>query len=219
MTRRTLILIAAALAVARAAGAQSTAPATTTPSATPATSATPAASDSARTMPAPGRLSWTSDRLPLRVGDLLTVVVDEQTTAREQVSQVAQGDRSLRGDLNAGIGEDDRIGPTKSIGSVLRSDSREVGEAGHRGDLSGVLTVRVVSIAADGTAQVEGSKKVNVDGRPQEIVVRGLVRPQDVSASNCVPSSRVANAEITYKGKKIAPHTSFIGRILGMLWP
>jgi flagellar L-ring protein precursor FlgH len=210
MTSRTLILMAAALAIAHAAGAQGAAP---------ATSAAPPASDSARTMPAPGRLSWTSDRLPLRVGDLLTVVVDEQTTAREQVSQTAQGDRSLRGDLNAGIGEDARIGPTKSIGSVLRSDSRDIGEANRRGDLTSVLTVRVVSIAADGAAQVEGSKKVNVDGRPQEMVIRGVVRPQDVSPSNCVPSSRVANAEITYKGKKIGPHTSLIGRILGMLWP
>ncbi len=208
MTRIWLVTVAATLALAGVARAQR------------ATSPPPAAADSSRAAAiVPARLSWTSDRLPLRVGDLLTVVVDEQTSARERVSQVGQGDRSLRADLNAGVGEDARIGPTKSFGSVLRSDSRDVGEANRQGDLSGVLTVRVVALAPDGTAQVEGGKKVMVDGRPQEILVKGVVRPQDVSASNCVLSSRIANAEITYKGKKLGPHTSFIGRFLAMLWP
>jgi hypothetical protein len=46
-----------------------------------------------------------------------------------------------------------------------------------------------------------------------------MVRSEDVSSNNAVASSRVANAEITYKGKKLGPSTGIFGKILGILWP
>jgi flagellar L-ring protein precursor FlgH len=167
----------------------------------------------------PVRLSWTSDRIPLRVGDLLTVVVDEATAASERVSRIATGNHAIRADLNAGIGADVGLGPAKSIGSGFGSNSRDVGEAGRQGDLTAVLTVQVTGLEGDGTIRIAGNKKVSVDGRVQDITLKGLVRSQDVSPTNCVLSNRVANAEITYKGKKLAPTMGIVGRFLAMLWP
>jgi len=209
------VLVAAALAAPSGALAQSqAAPATASPP--DSSGAAPAAAAPAA---APQRLSWTSDRMPLRVGDLVTVMVDEATAASERVSKVATGDHKLRADLNAGIGDDFRLGPTKSFGSGLQSGSRDVGEAGRAGDLTAVLTVRVTALEPDGSARIEGRKKVTVDGRVQEIGLKGLVRPQDVTASNCVLSNRIADVEIDYKGKKIGPSLGIAGRILAMLWP
>lgn len=208
------VLIVAALAVPGAAVAQ-----------TPDPPAAEAAPESSATAPAgltgraPARLSWTSDRMPLRVGDLLTVVVDEATAASERVSKVATGDHALRADLNASIGADVVIGPAKSFGSGFKSSSRDVGEAGRQGDLTAVLTVQVTGLEGDGAVRIEGTKKVTVDGRVQNITLKGLVRSQDVSQTNCVLSNRVANAEITYKGKKIGPSKGILGRVLSMLWP
>lgn len=192
---------------------------------TPEPPAAESAPDSGATAPArpteraPARLSWTSDRMPLRVGDLLTVVVDEATAASEKVSRVAAGDHAIRADLNASIGADVVIGPAKSFGSGFKSSSRDVGEAGRSGDLTAVLTVQVTGIEGDGTIRIEGRKKVTVDGSVQDISLKGLVRSQDVSQTNCVLSNRIANAEITYKGKKIAPTMGIVGRFLAMLWP
>jgi flagellar L-ring protein precursor FlgH len=208
------VLIVAALAVPGTATAQSPDP--------PAAESAP---DSSATAPAgltgraPVRLSWTSDRMPLRVGDLLTVVVDEATAASERVSKIATGNHAIRADLNAGIGTDVGLGPAKSFGSGFGSNSRDVGEAGRQGDLTAVLTVQVTGIEGDGTIRIAGGKKVTVDGRVQDITLKGLVRSQDVSPTNCVLSNRVANAEITYKGKKIGPTVGILGRFLAMLWP
>lgn len=182
------------------------------------------AADSAAPPPAPAglsptRASWVSDRMPLRVGDILTVVVDEQTAASERVSQVATGNRTQRTNLNAGIGDDVRLGPSKGFGTGMNSDSRDVGEAGRRGDLTAVLSVRVTAVEPNGVAHIEGHKEVTVDGRKQEITVQGLVRSEDIAASNYVLSNRIAESVITYRGKKIGPRQGILGRILSILWP
>ncbi len=188
----------------------------------PADSTAPADSAAAAPPPAPIRVpraSWLSDRLPLGVGDLVTVVVDEQTNATERVSSIATGNRSSRADLNAGIGPDARVGPNKSFGSGINSTSRDVGDAGRQAGFTAVITVRVVELSPNGLAKISGTKKVTIDGRAQDVTLTGTIRAADVDAHNQVRSNRVADAVLTYKGKKIAPRTGFLGSLLGMLWP
>jgi len=178
--------------------------------------------DSAAAAPAPVRVvraSWLSDRLPLRVGDLVTVVVDENTSATEHVSNVATGNRSQRTDLNADVASDPRIGPQKSFSTGINSDSRDVGDAGRNAGFTAVITVHVVDLAPNGVAKVTGTKKVTVDGRTQDITLSGVIRTEDVDAHNQVRSDRVADVVLTYKGKKLAPRTGFLGSLLGIVWP
>ena len=79
--------------------------------------------------------------------------------------------------------------------------------------------MHVTGLDATGNAKIEGNKKVIVDGRPQEVTIQGLIRPDDVGSDNTVSSSRVADAVITYKGKKIGPRQGILGKILSILWP
>lgn len=167
------------------------------------------------------RASWLSDRMPVRVGDLLTVVVDEQTAARSRVSRTASGDRGTNADLTANVASGSAAAQNTAvrIDAGLNRDSRDAGETSRSGDLTAVLTVRVDRIEPSGIAHVTGSRKVSVDGQTQEIALEGVVRPEDITAANTVASNRVAEAVITYKGKKIGPHTGLAGKFLGMLWP
>ena len=162
------------------------------------------------------RASWLSDRMPLRPGDLVTVVVDEQTAARERVSRVADGNRGMNARLRAELPSSTK---GANIQAGLLSNSRDVGEAGRTGDLTAVLTASVVALQPGGAVRIQGSRKVNVDGRLQTITLEGVVRAEDVDASNRVLSSRVADAVINYKGGKIGPRTGIMGKFLGMLWP
>ena len=164
----------------------------------------------------PPRASWLSDRMPLRPGDLLTIVVDERTASRERVSKVARGDRLMRGAIRADMNASPK---NYGLASEMDQASHDQGEANRSGDLTAVLTVRVTAIEANGVARVQGSKKVTVDGRLQEITLAGAVRPQDVRPSRSVLSERVADAVITYKGKKIGPRSGILGGILSLLWP
>jgi len=193
----------------------------------PARAQTPAARDSGAaradsTAPPPvrtPRASWLSDRLPLRVGDLVTVVVDEQTAATEHVSNVATGNRSQQADLNPNLSSDVAIGPSRSFGTGITSNSRDVGDAGRTAGFTAVITVRVTDIAPNGIARIAGTKKVNLDGRQQDVTLTGSIRTQDVDAHNQVRSDHIAEAVLTYKGKKLAPRTGILGGLLGIIWP
>lgn len=165
------------------------------------------------------RASWLSDRLPLRIGDLITVHVDESASASEQVSTQASANRAMKAKLGVGIDKDVRLGPAKDFETGLESSSAEQGGSGRRGELNAVLTVRVTDVDASGVATIEGSRNVTVDGRTQTVQLKGLVRAEDVSSANTVSSSRVADAVITYKGKKFAAKSGILGKILSIFWP
>lgn len=210
------LLLAACVAPVRAQDADPADPAAEPEAAAADTAVAPA-------VPAPRvrapRASWLSDRLPLRVGDLVTVVVDERTAASENVRNEAVGNRSQRADLNAGLSEDARIGPNKSFGTGMQSSSRETGDAGRNSGFATVLTVRITRIEPNGVARIEGTKKVTLDGRAQDVTLTGAIRAEDVDARNRVRSDAIADAQLTWKGKKMAPKSGILGSLLGILWP
>ena len=167
------------------------------------TAQTPQTPDSAR--PAPERrVSWISDRRPLRVGDLLTVVVDERVSAAERNSKRGSLSRKQGGTFDLNTSATSTFSP-KSFGVGYEGKSDESGQANRIQDLSAVLSVRVIAIEPGGVARIEGRRTVSVDGRKLEVVLQGTVRPEDVPPGNIVRSSRIADAMITYKGKSIGP--------------
>jgi flagellar L-ring protein precursor FlgH len=97
--------------------------------------------------------------------------------------------------------------------------SRNDGTANREGGLTAVLSVRVIGFEGASLLRVRGSRVVEVDGRKQEVSLEGLVRSEDVSPSNIVQSSRVADAVISYDGKNIGPSRGIIGSILSIFWP
>ena len=153
------------------------------------------------------------------VGDIVTIVVDETVNASERQSQNAVSNRKQEMGLNLNVGTDLAIGPQKGFQSGVNNNSRNTADAGRQGDLTAVISVRVVSIEPSGIAHLKGEKTVGVDGRNQVIQVEGVVRPEDVSSQNTVPSSRIAESVISYKGKKIGPAKGILGSILSIFWP
>ena len=83
-----------------------------------------------------------------------------------------------------------------------------------------VLSVRVTGTRRGGQRQDRGRQ--DRDRRRSErrrSSSQGVIRPDDVGSDNTVASSRVADAVISYKGKKIGPRQGILGKILSILWP
>jgi flagellar L-ring protein precursor FlgH len=176
----------------------------------------------ADTTPAPPRVapraSWLSDRRMFTVGDVLTILVDEQTAASERTGRNASSSRGQSAGLNAASGANPAI---VDIGfqNSLSQTSDQTGASGREGRLSATLSVRVAQIAPDGGLAILGTREVTVDGRRQQMTLRGFVRPEDVSPQNVVLSSRIADAAITYRGNGIGPRRGILGGLVAFFWP
>jgi flagellar L-ring protein FlgH len=168
------------------------------------------------------RQSWTADRRDFVEGDVITVLIDEHTLAAANQGNFAS-DRRFR-DLGVGAAQN-VTGAIPSVrgevSSTNQAESRSRGEATRQNRFQGEMTVRVIGIEPGGLLRVEGRKVVNIDRTSEELMLRGLIRPQDVSTRNLVDSWRVADAELLYtsRGGLASPRGGIIGRILGIIWP
>ncbi|MCU0626660.1 MAG: flagellar basal body L-ring protein FlgH [Gemmatimonadaceae bacterium] len=171
----------------------------------------------------PARQSWTSDRRNFMVGDLVIVKLDEFTLA----SATMRDDNSARRrtDADFGIelpGQAPGAAPAAKFGTERNTESRDRGDRSRQLRLQGELTARVMAIdPVTGALQIKGTKSVGVDKDVQTIAFAGSVRPQDLTGTNMIESSRVADArlDITNKGSLAKPKQGIIGKILGIVWP
>jgi flagellar L-ring protein precursor FlgH len=134
-----------------------------------------------------------ADRRAHRIGDTLTVVVVETASASATANT---------GDANAvqfgAQGQTPR--GTYPYGIGLSGSDQGQGATSRTGALNAQLTVRVVGIDGDGLLRVRGSQTVVVNGEKQRIALEGLVREQDILASNVIPSNRISDAQIEFTG-------------------
>ena len=153
------------------------------------------AQDPVPTTGRPLRTSFVSDRLPVGVGDIITILVDEFT-----LTEANRDDASSR-DRTRNVGASVNAAGTRtggSLGTQNDLDNREQGGASRTDRFSAEISVRVVEMGANGLARVEGTKKMQIDDHEQEVVVRGWLRTHDVRPGNTIESWRLADAELLY---------------------
>ena len=103
---------------------------------------------------------------------------------------------------NASVGvgvQAQRHGYSGSITTANQSDGG--GRTAREGQVLAQLTVSVKDIMANGDLVIAGEQMVDINNERQRITVEGRVRPQDISETNVVMSTRIANARISYAGQ------------------
>ena len=148
-----------------------------------------------------------------RVGDLITVVLDESTRAgREQSGSVARDAKNNVIPSGLTSRAQNLSLPTKILGTKLNGvfnginlnesniESSGSGTAGQSASLTGAVSVTVVEVLANGNLMVRGEKQLALTEGSEVIQVSGIIRPDDVSPNNMVQSRRLANAQIAYRG-------------------
>lgn len=137
-----------------------------------------------------------ADRKARNVGDILTIVISEST----RQSATAERSNSKSGSVNigAGIGIFDFI---KAMGAS-GSDSWEAeGSVTDNNSVSGQITVTVVEVLPNDNMVIEGTQSIWQNRDEHKITLRGIVRRDDVTFANTIPSSKVADATLRFDGK------------------
>jgi flagellar L-ring protein precursor FlgH len=170
-----------------------------------------------------GRMaSLTTDYKARMAGDLITILVVHDLTSSNT------GDVGTDRSFKASSGVDSLPARLKTTGvaNLFGLHSAETlagkGQATSSSKLRTALSGRVVAVLPSGNLVIEAERSIVMNNERQNIVLRGVVRPGDVSSDNTVVSNTLGNLELEIKGKGVVsdgtrpPHPilRFILRIL-----
>jgi len=168
-----------------------------------------------------------ADKKARQVGDLLTILVIERASASREAKTKTSRTSDRNGKLGAFVGLPTRgLGSTGNIlpeGISLSSASNfdGLGSTEQSDALDATVSVVVTEVLANGTLVIEGQRQITVNGEQQTLIIKGMVREQDVSANNTVMSTSLANAEISYQGKGMISRQQkpgLLSRLIDWVW-
>lgn len=159
-----------------------------------------------------------------RVGDIITVALEESTQSSKSTSTSVEKTNST----NVGVGS--VLGNNLSVfgnplSSSLDSDNSfdGSGSSDMSNSLSGNITVTVHQVLPNGNLLVRGEKWLTLNQGDEYIRISGLVRPQDIDEANIVASTKLADARITYSGTGSVSESNVMGWLarffISPLWP
>ena len=156
-----------------------------------------------------GARAFFRDQRAARVGDILTVRVSisdsakisnataRSRTANDSVSvNGAAGLETLINKLMPADAEASALVDTTTSGSASGSGSVDRSES----IVTNVAAV-VTQVLPNGNMVIEGRQEVRVNFEKRELIVAGIVRPEDIGSDNMIDSEKIAEARIAYGGK------------------
>jgi flagellar L-ring protein FlgH len=153
-----------------------------------------------------GSRAFFKDQRAARVGDLLTVTVN--FTDKANIANETQRSRSSKEDsgITNFIGAQTITQPNKILpGRILTTDSTASsdgkGSVNRQEALQTNVAAVVTQVLPNGNLVVEGKQEIRVNFEIRELIVAGIVRPEDIQSDNTIDSSKIAQARIAYGGR------------------
>ncbi|SHF11451.1 flagellar L-ring protein precursor FlgH [Modicisalibacter ilicicola DSM 19980] len=139
------------------------------------------------------------DRRPRMVGDILTIVLDEEVSASKNSSANAGRSGSASLEL-AQLPEELEKLIEYNFEASGENDFSGSGGAKATNSFTGTITVTVMDVLYNGNLRVRGEKQIAINQGTEFIRFSGVVNPRTISGQNTVPSTQVADARIEYVG-------------------
>ena len=180
---------------------------------------------------APGALWSPSSRLndlgrdlrASQVNDVVTIVISENVNAVAGGASTTERASSAQSNITSLAGKKSAAGALANLAGLTGDQKLNgTGTTSRTATLTAMLTARVVKVLPGGLLLIEGAKHIQINSEDQLIVVRGIIRAPDISTSNTVPSSQVADMEVRVNGKGVVEDAirrpNFLYRlVLGLL--
>jgi flagellar L-ring protein precursor FlgH len=168
-------------------------------------------------------ISLYEDYKARRVGDILTVNLQEATTAdKESETTISKSNTSsvtnptilgstpefnLPGFLPLASTNNNNLGSSLSSSTEFSGS----GDSDQKNTLTGSISVSVVEVLPNGNLIVRGEKVMTLNQGNEYIRIAGIVSPRDIQADNSIPSTRIADAQISYTGDGATNDANVIG--------
>ena len=113
-----------------------------------------------------------------------------------------------------------QLDPT--VNATIANQNKGAGTVTRNGTLTATISAMITEILPSGNMRIEGRRSVTVNNEEQIMVLRGVVRPQDINFDNTIPSTFIADASISYTGEGVVAdeqRKGWLAKILSKVWP
>ncbi len=168
-----------------------------------------------------------SDPKAREVGDVVTIEVYENisgsgssqnSSSKKSTYDLNVNKPTLFGKKVPGKSKDPLVGFSTSPSTTFTGK----GATKRNAKLIATISARVVKVYPNGDLYVVGEKVIRINDDYQVLRISGIVRPEDISPDNRVPSSKVANMYVEYNGKGYfneSQRPGWLARFLSKIWP
>jgi flagellar L-ring protein precursor FlgH len=156
-----------------------------------------------------GARAFFIDQRASRVGDILTVNIDiddsaktSNTTASSRTSGMAAGVPHFLG-LESSLGKvlPGGYDPANAVETTSNSTNAGSGAVTRSEKISLVIAAVVTAVLPNGNMVIQGVQEVRTNNEVRQLTVAGIVRPEDISSSNTIRHTQIAEARISYGGR------------------
>jgi len=161
-----------------------------------------------------------SDNRALKVGDIVTVQINESATAT-QSSQVSTNKlATVSGGAGQGSFTPNSGMPITSFGAGGQESFDGGGTNARSGALVTTVSARIIAVLDSGNLVIQGQRSIKINDEKQNIFIKGVIRPKDVDRTNTVLSSVISDEQISYEGRgplSEKSHPGFFSRLMDWL--
>jgi len=118
------------------------------------------------------------------------------------------------------LGLGNQFDPT--VNATINNSNQGQGTVTRNGSLTGTVSSTIIEIMPSGNLRIEGRRSVRVNNEEQLMVLRGVIRPQDINFDNTIASTLIADASISYSGEGVVAdeqRKGWLAKILSRVWP
>ena len=167
-----------------------------------------------------------------RVGDVVTIILDQKLTGSTNANTDTSRDSSLKAGLDSSF---TGFGKTASaykagVDTSLGTSHKGKGATDRSGALTGTITSRVVKVLPDGNLVVAGSREIMVNDETNFLSLSGIIQPRDIRYKKDkngiwgyeIESSRISDAKFVYSGTGVLAQRQrpgWLSNFVNVIWP
>jgi flagellar L-ring protein precursor FlgH len=144
-----------------------------------------------------------SDYKAHSLNDIVTVVVSVQTTAAQSGSVDSGRDFSTNSAITGLAGALSTTGTNPLLAAQSSTTLKGSGATNSSTAFTTNLSGQVIAVLPNGNMVIEAHRQIDMNNQHEEVIVRGIARPGDITPANLVPSTSLSELQIELKGKGI----------------
>jgi len=156
-----------------------------------------------------GARAFFIDQRAGRVGDILTVQIDIDDSAKTSNSTSSSRTASTQAGVTNFLGLESSLGkflpggfdPANAVNTGSSTSNAGAGAVTRSEKISLTIAAVVTGVLPNGNMVIQGTQEVRTNAEVRQLTVAGIVRPEDISSSNTIKHTQIAEARISYGGR------------------